>query len=98
MTDVRALKRRLEVLKTQPPKPLKSGPVGDRLLKQAIEHKEQRKKESDRNIYDMSYEAAGDLLNLGKGKVAVYGGIGEGYRLGSGRWKFINGKWQKNGG
>ncbi len=97
MIDKRALQRRVEVLNHQAPKPLKSGPVGDLLLKKAIEHKEQRKKESDRQIYDMSYEAAGDLLNLGKGRVAVYGGIGSGYRLGTGRWKFTNGKWLKGG-
>ncbi len=96
-TEIRTLKRRLEVLKKQPPKALKGGPEGDRLLKQANEHIEVRKKESARNIYDMSYEAAGDLLNLGKGRVAVYGGIGSGYRLGTGRWKFTNGKWLKGG-
>ncbi len=97
MIDKRALHRRVEVLNHQAPKPLKSGPVGDLLLKKAIEHKEERKKESDRNIYDMSYEAAGDLINLNRGRILTHGGFGTGRRLGPGRWKYINGKWQNGG-
>ena len=95
--SVRTLKRRLEVLKYQPPKVSKLEEIdrGRKLLKAAQEEHAQRKQDTARNIYDCSYEAAGDLLNLGKGRIFTYGGFGTGYRLGAGRWKYINGKWEK---
>ena len=95
--SVRALKRRLEVLKHQPPKVSKPEAVasGKKLLEAAQEEHAQRKQDTARNIYDCSYEAAGDMINLGKGRVFTYGGYGTGYRLGAGQWKYINGKWEK---
>jgi len=95
--NVRALKRRLEVLKHQPPKVSKPEEIvwGRKLLKAAQEEHETRKKDTARNIFDCSYEAAGDMINLGKGRVFTYGGYGTGYRLGAGQWKYINGKWEK---
>lgn len=98
--NVRALKRRLEVLNHQPPKVFNKQELdgGKRLLKAAEEHHAERKKDTNRNIYDCSYEAAGDLINMGRGRVMSLGGFGSGYRLGSGRWKYINKKWEKVGG
>lgn len=95
MPDVRALKRRLEVLKHQPPKVTERNDGGERLLKAAAAHVAERKKDSARHIYDSSYEAAGDMINLGRGRVMSYGGLGSGYRLGAGKWRYINGKWEK---
>ena len=93
--NVRALKRRLEVLKHQPPKPIKDNEGGERLLKAAILDKEERNKNNRRDIYDRSYEQAGDLINMSRGRVFSYGGFGSGYRLGAGKWRYINGEWAK---
>jgi hypothetical protein len=95
MPDTRALKRRLEELKHQPPKEIKINEGGRRLLRQAEGQHKERKRINERDTYDMAYEAAGDLINLGRGRVLTYGGFGSGYRLGAGKWRYINGKWEK---
>ena len=92
---IRALKRRLEVLNHQSPKPIQNNEGGERLLKAAIADKEERRTASNKDIYNCAYEAAGDLMNLGKGRVMSYGGFGSGYRLGTGKWKYINNRWVK---
>lgn len=70
-----------------------------RLLKQANEHIAERKAQADKKVADYSWEAASYVRNRARGAVSVIGGIGNGYKLGAGRWRFQLGKgWVKIGG
>jgi hypothetical protein len=96
MPDIRALKRRLEVLKHQPPKVLNNRELdgGEKLLKKAQQDHQKKRDSNYNDVYNRSYEAAGDLINLNRGRVMSYGGFGSGYRLGTGKWVYIKGKWK----
>lgn len=97
MPNIRALKRRLEVLKHTPPKINTREEIagGEKLLKKAEIANTERRNNNYKDVYNRTYEAAGDLINMGRGKVTSYGGFGSGYRLGEGKWKYINGKWKQ---
>ena len=95
--DIRALKKRREVLKHQPPKiyTKEENDRGEQLLKKATEAQQERRVNTYKDVYNKTYEAAGDLINMNRGRIFTCGGFGDGYRLGTGKWKYINKKWKK---
>ena len=97
MLDIRALKKRREVLKHQPPKidTQYEKDMGEKLLQKATTAQQEKRANAYKDVYNKTYEAAGDLINMNRGRVFTCGGFGDGYRLGTGKWKYINKKWKK---
>ena len=94
--DKRSLHRLAEELKRKPPKITEYHKAeGNRLLKEAIQDKEQKRLTNRKDIANFSWETAKDLINAGKNRILSYGGFGQGNKLGAGRWRYENGEWVK---
>lgn len=94
--EKRALQKRSYELKRNPTLEKKGDPVlGERLLKQAIAFREERKHDTDLKCEAAANEAAFDIHHALRGRVMSYGGFGRGKRLGAGRWRYENGQWIK---
>jgi DNA replication protein DnaC len=94
---IRKCKKRLEEIKKTPPKPetAKSKINKQIILDAAKKEIEARRHNNEIDTQACAYEAAGDLINLNRGRLMFCGGFGSGHRLGVGRWRYINGEWIK---
>lgn len=95
---IRKCKKRLEELKHTPPKPEteKDRDNKKHILKLAEQAHAERRHNVDIDVNSRMYETAGDLMNVGKGRVLFSGfGWGPGKKLEPGRYIWNNGKWVK---
>jgi len=89
--------KRLEEIKSTPQKPITQSDIDNKkkVLELGKQEYDKRRHDNEIDTHARAYEMAGDFLNLERGRLMFYGGFGSGYRLGTGKWRYINGKWEK---